>query len=116
MTHSTTRSLITAYLVALVCFLSMDACWLSLMGPRFYAPGLGHLMAPQVDWLAAGLFYPAYVGGLVYFAAWPALEARQPGRALRQGALLGLMAYATYDLTNQSTLRDWPWSITLLDM
>jgi len=118
MTHSP-RTLLTAYLAALLCFLAMDACWLSLMGPRFYAPALGPLMAPAVGWLAAVLFYPAYIAGLIYFAVLPALESAQPSvalQALRRGSLLGLLAYATYDLTNQSTLRDWPWSVTLVDM
>ena len=121
MTHPT-RTLVTAYLAALVCFLAMDACWLSLMGPRFYAPALGPLMAPEVGWLAAVLFYPAYIAGLIYFAVLPALKSGQPGaarqalQALRRGSLLGLLAYATYDLTNQSTLRDWPWSVTGVDM
>lgn len=118
MTHAP-RTLITAYLVALACFLAMDACWLSLMGPRFYAPALKPLMAPEVGWLAAVLFYPAYIAGLIYFALLPALESAQDGaalQALRRGSLLGLLAYATYDLTNQSTLLGWPWSVTLVDM
>jgi len=105
---------IAAYLAALVSFLMLDACWLSLMGPRLYQPALGHLTSPQVDWFAAALFYLGYVGGLVHFAVQPALG--QAGTALRRGALLGLMAYATYDLSNQATLRDWPWTLTLLDL
>ena len=118
MTHPA-RTLVTAYLAALVCFLAMDACWLSLMGPRFYAPALGPLMAPEVGWLAAVLFYPAYIAGLIYFAVLPALESGQSGaalQALRRGSLLGLLAYATYDLTNQSTLLGWPWAVTGVDM
>ena len=110
------RTLMLAYGVAMVSFLALDACWLSLTGPRLYQPAVGHLTAPQVDWLAAALFYLAYIAGLIYFAVLPALDARRAGLALRRGALLGLLAYATYDLTNQATLRDWPWSITLIDM
>ena len=117
MTTHAPRTLITAYLVATACFLAMDACWLSLMGPRFYAPALKPLMAPEVGWLAAVLFYPAYIAGLIYFAVLPALESREPNTtALRRGSLLGLLAYATYDLTNQSTLLGWPWSVTVVDM
>ena len=105
-----------AYLVASAAFLLLDACWLGTMGPRLYRPALGDLMAADVDWLAAGLFYPVYLFGLLVFAIAPALERRAPGLALRRGALLGLVAYATYDLTNQATLRHWPWAITLADL
>jgi len=112
----TARQLLLAYLAALSCFLLLDACWLTLMGPRLYRPALGTLMAAEVDWLAAGLFYPVYLLGLLAFAVMPALERSEPRVALRRGALLGFVAYATYDLTNQATLLGWPWSITLADL
>jgi len=110
------RTLLAAYLWALLCFLVLDAVWLSVMGPRLYQPALGALMAPQVDWTAAALFYALYLVGLVVLAIAPALEAGEPAVALRRGALLGLVAYATYDLTNQATLRDWPWVVTAADL
>jgi uncharacterized membrane protein len=116
MKPSAPRPLVAAYLLALACFLALDACWLSVMGPRLYQPALGALMAPQVDWWAAALFYPLYIGALVFFAIVPALDAARPGMALARGALFGLAAYATYDLTNQATLRDWPWAVTLADL
>jgi uncharacterized membrane protein len=112
----TRRTLITGYALTFAVFLALDACWLGLMGPRLYQPALGALMAPQVDWRAAALFYPIYIGGLLYFAVLPALRARRAGLALCNGALFGFVAYATYDLTNQATLRDWPWLITLVDL
>lgn len=112
----TPRRLLLAYLAALLCFLLLDAIWLSLMGPRLYRPALGALLAPAVDWLAVALFYPLYLLGLLIFAIVPALERRRPSQALARGALLGLVAYATYDLTNQATLRDWPWLITAIDL
>ncbi len=115
MKHSPSR-LVLAYLAALICFLLLDACWLALMGPRLYRPALGTLMAPEVDWLAAGMFYPVYLFGLLVFAIAPAFERRLPALALRRGALMGLVAYATYDLTNQATLRGWPWAVTLADL
>jgi len=110
------RRLWLAYAAAWLVFLLLDACWLTLMGPRLYRPALGPLLAPEVDWLAAGLFYPLYLFGLLVFAIAPALERRQPRTALRLGALFGLVTYATYDLTNQATLRDWPWIVTLADL
>ncbi|QPF74511.1 DUF2177 family protein [Roseateles sp. DAIF2] len=110
------RRLLLAYAAALLCFLLLDAAWLTWMGPRLYRPALAALMAPAVDWRAVALFYPLYLLGLLVFAIVPALERRRPGQALGRGALLGLVAYATYDLTNQATLRDWPWLITAIDL
>lgn len=94
-------------------FLALDAVWLSTMGPRLYRPAIGHLMAADVDWIAAVLFYVAYVGGLATLAIAPSADVR--GAAWR-GALFGFVAYATYDLTNQATLRDWPWLVTTADL
>jgi uncharacterized membrane protein len=110
------RTLFVAYLSALLSFLLLDAVWLSLMGPRLYKPALGSLMASDVDWLAAVLFYAIYLAGLLVFAIAPALAEGAPGAALWRGAFFGLVAYATYDLTNQATLRDWPWAITVADL
>jgi uncharacterized membrane protein len=94
-------------------FLVLDAAWLSLAGPHLYRPALGHLLASDVDWVAALLFYVLYLAGLAVFAVAPA---RTVGGAAWRGALFGLVAYATYDLTNQATLRDWPWLVTLADL
>ncbi len=105
-----------AYLLAAVFFLAIDAVWLSLAAAPLYQPAIGHLMSPQVDWAAAAAFYALYVAGLVFFAVAPALVWRRPAVALRRGAFLGLLAYATYDLTNQALLRDWPWHVTLADL
>lgn len=110
------RRVAIASATALVAFLAMDACWLTFMGPRLYRPALGAMMAEQVDGLAVVLFYAVYIAGLVGFAVMPALETGQAPRALRRGAAFGLVAYATYDLTNQATLRGWPWSITCADL
>jgi uncharacterized membrane protein len=116
MNRASPRQQFLAYLAALLCFLLMDACWLSLTSGPLYKPAFGALMAPEPNWLPVALFYPLYLFGLLVFAIRPALEQRESVVALRRGALLGLMAYAAYDLTNQATLRDWPWSITVIDM
>lgn len=114
--HPTPRLLVTAYFAAAIVFLALDAVWLSLMNARLYQPAIGHLMAASVDWRAAALFYPLYLLGLLVFAIRPALIEGRATPALRLGALFGLLAYATYDLTNQATLRDWPWAVTLADL
>jgi uncharacterized membrane protein len=81
-----------------------------------YRPALAGLMAREVDWLAATLFYLVYVGGLLVFAIMPGRRVGRSVLAMRYGAMFGFVAYATYDLTNQATLRDWPWAITLADL
>jgi uncharacterized membrane protein len=116
MTLSVRQRLVFAYVLATVVFLAMDAVWLSSTAATLYRPALGHLMASTVDWTAAAIFYPLYLVGLLYFAIHPALMVRKPSAALVRGAFFGLLAYATYDFTNQATLRDWPWHITLIDL
>ncbi len=105
-----------AYGLTAVIFLGMDAVWLSQANQALYQPAIGHLMASTVDWGAAALFYLLYIGGVVFFGEAPALQQGRSLVALGRGALFGLMAYATYDLTNQATMRDWPWSVTVMDL
>lgn len=105
-----------AYLATLVVFLAMDAVWLGAMTTALYQPAIGHLMAATVDWRAVAIFYPLFVAGLVHFAVAPALRGGRPRLAFAQGACFGFLAYATYDFTNQATLRDWPWFITVIDL
>ena len=106
-----------AYAVTAAVFLALDAVWLGTMADRLYRPAIGHLMAPSFALAPAALFYVLYVAGIVFFAVSPAMGMRRPVlAALGLGALLGLLAYATYDLTNQATLKDWPWQVTLADL
>jgi uncharacterized membrane protein len=107
------RSHATMFAAAAAAFLLLDAAWLTLMGPSLYRPAIGHLMRPDVDWLAAALFYAVYIAGLVGFAIAPSASA---GAAALRGASFGLVAYATYDLTNQATMRGWPWTVTGIDL
>lgn len=111
------RQLAIAYGVFAVVFLALDAVWLSSMADRLYRPAIGHLMRADGFSLApAVIFYVLYVAGAVVFAVRPGLESGNWAAALGWGALLGLLAYATYDLTNQATLRDWPWQVTVADL
>ena len=98
------------------CFLALDACWLTLAGPRLYRPDLNAILAPDVDWLAVVLFYVLYLLGLTVFVVAPESNGGRPDRALAKGAFFGLVAYGTYDLTNQATLAGWPWTITAADL
>lgn len=110
------RELLTAYVAALMLFLALDALWLSSMLERLYRPALAHLLAPQVAWQPAALFYLLYAAGIVGFAIAPALAVQRAAAAFARGAALGLLAYATYDLSNQATLPGWPWRVTLADL
>jgi uncharacterized membrane protein len=73
-------------------------------------------MKPRVDWAAAITFYLVFIVGIVIFAIKPALELRSPMHALVWGALFGFFTYATYDLTNLATIRDWPLIVTVVDL
>ena len=107
---------IKTYLITLPVFLAIDFVWLSLIAKKFYAQYLGYLMKTNVNFVAAGLFYLLFVVGLVIFSVLPALEKKSWTQALFLGALLGLSSYATYDLTNLATIKDWPLVVTIVDM
>lgn len=104
------------YAITLVIFFAIDLVWLGVVARDFYQKYIGHLLSPAVNWPPALLFYAIYIGGIVFFAVKPALETGSAGRALAHGALFGLIAYATYDLTNQATMRDWPVLVTVVDL
>ncbi len=101
---------------AMVTFLALDLLWLGIVARGFYANQLGHLMRPDVRWGAAFLFYAIYVLGIVVLAVLPALDAGSLARAAGLGALLGLVAYAAYDLTNMATLAGFPARMVVVDL
>ena len=104
------------YALTVPVFFAVDMVWLGLIAKPFYARHIGHLMAAKVRWTPALLFYFLYIAGILFFAVLPAVERGSLGRAVLAGALLGLLAYATYDLTNLATLRDWPLLVTVIDL
>lgn len=104
------------YLTTATVMLALDVVWLSVMAGRLYRPQIGSLMREGFDPVAAVMFYLLFVGGLVVFVGIPALESPTWSVPLWRGALFGLVAYATYDLTNQATLRGWSWLITGADL
>jgi len=107
---------LVAYLSTAFVFFAVDFVWLTKLSTGIYRPRLGELLLDQPNLLIAGLFYLFYVGGIVYFAVAPALADGGWSKALVAGLVLGFVAYGTYDLTNLSTLRGWPWSVTLIDL
>ena len=107
---------LSAYLVTLVLLAAIDFVWLAFVSRGFYVAQLGDLMRPQPDLLAAALFYAVYAAGITHFATLPAVRGGGWSTALVQGALLGLVAYATYDLSNLATLKGWPMAMTVVDI
>jgi uncharacterized membrane protein len=109
-------TIIAAYLSTLVVFVLIDFVWLSTMAARLYRPILGDVLAPSVNFAPAIAFYLIYPIGIVTFAILPALKSGGISTALTYGAMFGFFTYATYDLTNHATIRNWAWQITLLDV
>ncbi|MBP2217207.1 DUF2177 family protein [Arthrobacter sp. CAN_C5] len=103
------------FLVAAATFLLLDAVWLKSMS-KFYRGQLGDQLADKPNFLYAAAFYLIYIAGIVLFAVQPALAAGSWLAALGYGGALGLFAYATYDLTNASTLKRWPALLIVVDL
>lgn len=107
---------VVAYLGAGLTFAAIDAVWLTTMADRLYRPVIGPLMADKPNMTAAVIFYLISIGGIVFLAIVPALKEAAWTRALLNGAVLGFVAYATYDLTNQATLSVWSTRLTIIDL
>ncbi|MBV8778608.1 MAG: DUF2177 family protein [Alphaproteobacteria bacterium] len=105
-----------SYVATAAVFLGCDVLWLTVTGSTLYRPLLGDLLLPGFRPVPAVLFYLVYMAGLVLFAVSPAIASGRWTTALINGACLGFVAYATYDLTNQATLRSWSTTITVLDL
>lgn len=106
---------ISLYAIAAAIFVAIDAVWLTVIANKFYKEKLGSLLAEKASLVPAVLFYALFLVGLVVFVIKPGLEQGLVSTALR-GALFGLVTYATYDLTNQATLKNWPVAITIVDL
>jgi uncharacterized membrane protein len=107
---------IKLYFIALIVFFSIDMMWLGFVAKNFYAKHIGFLMTPNVNWVAAIIFYLLFIVGAVVFVIHPALEQKSWVQALMYGALFGLITYATYDLTNLATIKNWPLMVTIIDL
>lgn len=103
------------FLVALPTFFIIDMFWLGLIAKNFYQKYLGFLMGP-VNWPAAIIFYILFIIGLTILVIEPALSSNSWGKLLLYAVLFGLITYATYDLTNLATIKDWPLIVSIIDM
>jgi uncharacterized membrane protein len=104
------------YLITLPVFLGIDMVWLLFVAKDFYNKQLGFIMSKNPTWIPAIIFYLLFTGGLVIFVIFPALESKSWLNAVLMGALFGLICYATYDLTNLATIKNWPVLITIIDL
>jgi uncharacterized membrane protein len=104
------------YGVAFITFFTIDLLWLGVFAKNVYKKYLGYIMSSNPNWLAAISFYLLYIVGIVFFVINPAIEKKSWRYALFAGMLFGFMTYATYDLTNLATLKDWPITITIIDL
>jgi uncharacterized membrane protein len=110
-----TLQYIYIYLLTVPVFFAIDILWIGVVAQKFYQTQLANFLGP-VNWTAAIVFYLLYIIGIVVFAILPGLQAGSIQKALVLGALFGFMAYATYDLTNLATLRDWPMIVVIVDI
>lgn len=104
------------YLISTGIFLCIDAIWLGFIARGIYAKYLGYIMAKNIVWWAAGVFYLIFMAGLLFFVIEPSVRNQSIRYALAAGAFFGFVAYATYDLTNLATIEGWPLFVTVIDL
>lgn len=110
------QTALIAYISAALVFFGLDFVWLSRVAIGFYRSQIGETLRDRPNMAAAGLFYLFYIAGIVYFAVLPGLQKDSLAVACLNGALLGLIAYGTYDMTNLATLKNWSLSVSIVDM
>jgi len=104
------------YIISFVIFLVIDYIWLNFIAKNIYSTKLGHLLADKPKLFPALIFYLIFVVGIIIFAVLPGYEAQNIWKTVMLGALFGFLTYSTYDLTNLATLKNWPVSVTIIDL
>jgi uncharacterized membrane protein len=107
---------VKVYMIALVVFFIIDIIWLAIVAKNVYRKELGYIMSDKPNWIAAIIFYLIFITGMVFFVINPAIAKDSWSYALFVGMFFGFITYATYDLTNLATLKDWPIKITIIDL
>jgi len=107
---------IKTFFIAFAVFLGIDMLWLTVIAQKFYKAQIGHLMADKAKLLPAAIFYVLFIAAMAYFVIAPALEHQNLSRLILSAAIFGLVTYATCDLTNMATLKDWPVLVTVVDL
>ncbi|MFA7628354.1 MAG: DUF2177 family protein [Candidatus Dojkabacteria bacterium] len=104
------------YILTFIVFLAIDFIWLNWIAKNLYSQKIGHLLAENPNLIAAGVFYLLFVGASLVLAVLPGYEAQSLTKTILLGAIFGMITYATYDLTNLATLKEWPLSVTIIDI
>ena len=104
------------YLLTVPVFFLIDMVWLGFVARGFYKKHLGFILSDTINWTAAITFYLIFIAGILFFAVLPALEAKSVGKAILLGGLFGFFTYATYDLTNLATIKNWPIVVVIADI
>lgn len=110
------KPFLIAYCAAVIAFLIIDGLWLGVVAKSFYADNLGDLLRRRILALPAMAFYLMYTAGLVFLAVRPGQSDVGIASVALYGAIVGFLAYGTYDMTNLATLRDWPWIVSVVDL
>lgn len=110
------KNILVSYVLTFIVFLIIDMAWLGFIAKNLYQKYLGTFLSDKVNWTAAFIFYAIYIIGISIFVIYPAVQKDSMLNALVMGALLGILAYATYDLTNLATLKGWPIQIVIIDI
>ncbi len=104
------------YLATLIPLVALDVVWILGLAKKFYATHMGFLFSKNINLVPAGFFYPLYAFGVLVLVVLPAIKSGSWSEALWRGALLGLVSYGAYDLTNHATIAQWPFIMTIVDM
>ena len=104
------------FLISLVAFMAIDFTWIGLVANKFYRSQIGFLLKDKFDLVPALAFYLIFLVGLLVFVIKPAIDNQSVQQAAQMGALFGVVTYATYDLTNLATLKNWPILVTIVDL
>jgi uncharacterized membrane protein len=107
---------VALFLITTLIFFAIDMLWLGVIARNFYREKLAFIFTGEVNWIAAFIFYFIYIAGILYFAVVPGFDHQSWKMVLLNGALLGFLCYATYDLTNMSTIKQWPLIVVLVDI
>ena len=107
---------IKLFIISFVIFFAIDLIWLGVIAKNLYQKYIGKLLKKDVNWVAAIVFYLLFIAGLVLFVLIPGVDKNSLSHVMIYGALFGFITYATYDLTNLATLKDWSKEITLIDL
>ena len=104
------------YALTVPVFFVIDILWLGVVAKGFYRKKLSFILSDDVNWTAAVIFYLIYIAGILFFAVRPALAGNSWREAALLGGLFGFFTYATYDLTNLATIKNWPVSVVMIDL